>query len=49
MYKVAGMDIKYSQDDFDNLYEAINLTDDGLVSRSEMRNFLYKMGKKAEA
>tara|TARA_B110000305_G_C19223919_1_gene531902 strand:+ start:594 stop:722 length:129 start_codon:yes stop_codon:yes gene_type:complete len=38
--------IKYTDDDFDELYEKIDITEDGLVSKAEMRNFLKKLGSK---
>ena len=49
MLELAGMNKDFNQDDFDDLYERINLTDDGLVSKAEMKSFLYKMGIRAEA
>jgi Ca2+-binding EF-hand superfamily protein len=38
--------IEYTDDDFDELYEKIDITEDGLVSKAEMRNFLKKLGSK---
>lgn len=37
--------MNYEQDDFDAFYRKVDLTEDGLVSRAEMRNFLEKLGR----
>jgi Ca2+-binding EF-hand superfamily protein len=37
--------LNYEQDDFDAFYRKVDLTEDGLVSRAEMRNFLEKLGR----
>jgi len=39
------MFVKYSSYDFDDLFDSIDLTLDGSVTRAEMRDFFLRIGK----
>jgi hypothetical protein len=46
-FEAANYSVAYSPLDFSKLFADLDLSEDGLISKAEMRNFLFKLDRRA--
>jgi Ca2+-binding EF-hand superfamily protein len=48
IFDMVGLKRNFDNDEFDDFFRSIDLTNDGKISKAEMKNFFNKMGLQQE-